>query len=38
MAKGRKVVSMMKKHLTKAEINQRKEQEARYKDGREQLM
>lgn len=38
MAKGRKVVSMMKKHLTKAEINQRKEQEARYKAGRDQLM
>ena len=38
MAKGRKVVSMMKKHLTKAEIASRQEQEARYKAGRDQLM
>lgn len=38
MAKGRKVVSMMKKHLTKAEIASRQVQEERYKAGREQLM
>ena len=38
MAKGRKVVSMMKKHLTKAEIANRQAQEERYKAGREQLM